>query len=110
MDSYAPLILNKLEVLELNLIPNKTKDLETTIENPLNTKMDLAQAHVVDTLVVAGVTLSVSGMEIAVMISMMSVALATEIVVVTEEPDAGVIPYVPDTETVASTSTTYVAL
>merc|ERR1711959_825263 len=67
---YAPLTLNKLEVLDLMSTLKLIKDLETTTENLLNTKTDLAPDLVVDMVMVAGVTISVSGMVIAVMISM----------------------------------------
>merc|ERR1712151_6935 len=107
---YAPLMLNKLEDLELKLLPNKTKDLETTTENLLNTKMDPALDLVVDMVMVAGVTLSVSGMVIAVVMGMMSVDLVMETVVVTVVPDAGAILSVPVMVIAVLISTTYVDL
>merc|ERR1712167_127312 len=77
---YVPLIPNKLEVLELKLLPNQTKDLETTIDNPLNTKMVPVMDPVVDMVMVAIATISVSGMVIAVMISITYVELITTMV------------------------------
>merc|ERR1711881_118874 len=75
MICYVTLVPNKLEVLELKFLLNQTKDLETTIENPLNTKMD----PVVDIVVpVAGVILSVKVMVIAVLISIPYVELNTK--------------------------------
>jgi len=77
-------------------------------ENNLLTKMVLVQDHVVDMEMVAGVTLSVSGMVTAVMISMVSVDLVMVTVVVTVVPDAGAILSVPVMVIAVLISTTYV--
>jgi len=77
-------------------------------ENLLNMLMDPALDPVVDMLLVAGVIPSVSGTEIAVVISMMSVDLVGEIVVVTVMPAAGVIPSVKDMVIAVLISTTCV--
>jgi hypothetical protein len=79
-----------------------------TTENLKNTLTEPALDPVVVMPVVAGVMTSVSGMEIAVMISMMSVDLVGEIVVVTVMPAAGVIPSVKDMVIAVLISTTCV--